>query len=586
MTRVRIICATAALAAAALVLVVFGTGAGDDAKGAYKVRAIFSNAFTVIPGEDVKISGVKVGKISDLDVTKDNKAAVVLDITEPGFKDFRKDATCTIRPQSLIGERFVECTPTQPKAEGDPQAPKLDRIEHGDGKGQYLLPDSQTIKPVDIDLVGNIMRLPYRQRLSIIINELGTGLAGNGDALREAIREADPALEQTDKVLAILADQNETLAKLAKNGDEVLRPLARDKEKVADFIDKADKTAVASAERRSDIEAGLQKLPAFLRQLTPTMQRLGGLADQMTPVLNDLNSAAPQLNQFVKQLGPFSQAGIPALQSLGDTADVGDQALLKAKPIVSDVRTFASQARPLTKNLASMLTSLQTTGGIERLMDFLYFQAAATNGYDSLGHYLRAIFVITNCTTYVTEPTPSCSANFEKPATGSAAKVARASSRSTPTVADVNREIANGRSPFLARQDAVAAGLDPAAFDEQAAGKGGSSGSGSGSSRSATSGGAKKGRAPSGASAPISLPTSVFPGQAPSTPQGSAPAAGATTTPTPQASAPSTSTQSSSTTETTTSTQATQSSSTAPSSGGGTTSSGAAQTLLDYLLGG
>ena len=46
------------------------------------------------------------------------------------------------------------------------------------------------------------MRLPYRQRLSIIINELGTGLAGNGDALRSAIQEADPALEQTDKVLA------------------------------------------------------------------------------------------------------------------------------------------------------------------------------------------------------------------------------------------------------------------------------------------------------------------------------------------------------------------------------------------------
>lgn len=589
MMRVRIICASAALAAAALVLVVFGTGAGDDAKGTYKVRAIFSNAFTVIAGEDVKISGVRVGKISDLEVTKDNKAAVVLDITEPGFKDFRRDATCTIRPQSLIGERYVECTPTQPKAEGDAQAPKLAQIKDGDGKGQYLLPDSQTLKPVDIDLVGNIMRLPYRQRLSIIINELGTGLAGNGDALRQAIKQSDPALEQTDKVLAILAEQNKTLAQLAKNGDAVLAPLARQKDKVSDFIDKADKTAVASAERRSDIEASLQKFPAFLQQLTPTMERLGGLADQMTPVLNDLNSAAPQLNQFIKQLGPFSQAGIPALKSLGDTADVGDQALLKAKPIVTDLGSFATQAKPLTKNLAAMLTSLQTTGGIERLMDFLYFQAAATNGYDSLGHYLRAIFVLTNCTTYVIAPTPGCTANFEKPATGS---VARASAKSTPTVADVNREIANGRSPFLARQDAVAAGLDPSAFDDQGAGQGGSAGAGSGaSSGGASKGGrgAKKGGSSSGsASAPISLPTSVFPGQAPaSSPSGApAPATGgdATTTPTPQGPAPSASTTTS-TTETTT-TQTTQSSSTAPSSGTSTTDSGAAQTLLDYLLGG
>jgi ABC-type transporter Mla subunit MlaD len=582
MMRVRIICATVALAAAALVLVVFGTGAGDDHKGDYKVRAIFSNAFTVIKGEDVKISGVKVGSIASLDVTKDNKAAVVLNITEPGFKDFRKDATCTIRPQSLIGERFVECTPTQPKAEGDPQSPALEQIKDGDGKGEYLLPDSQTIKPVDIDLVGNIMRLPYRQRLSIIINELGTGLAGNGDALREAVKEANPALEQTDKVLAILADQNKTLAELAKNGDEVLRPLARDKDKVADFIDKADKTAVASAERRSDIEASLQKFPAFLKELTPTMERLGGLADQMTPVLDDLNSAAPQLNQFIKQLGPFSQAGIPALKSLGDTADVGDQALIKAKPIVTDVRDFASQAKPLTDNLAQLLASLKTTGGIERLMDFLYFQAAATNGYDSLGHYLRAVFVVTNCTTYVIDKAPGCTANFVKPAAGaSSASVARAASSTskTPTVADVNREIANGRSPALARQDAVAAGLDPALLDGDA------SSADTSSSKSSSKSGSSKSTSKSGSSGtsstPISLPTSVFPSGGGATQPA---ASGTTTTATPQAAAP---TQTQTSTQTTTSTTTTQSSSsTAPSSGTSTTSSGAAETLLDYLLGG
>src|SRR4051812_47083189 len=85
---------------------------------AYKVRAIFDSAFTVIPGEDVRVAGVTVGAIDSLDVTKDNKAAVVLRIDKSGFADFRRDATCEIRPQSLIGERFVECTPTQPRPLG------------------------------------------------------------------------------------------------------------------------------------------------------------------------------------------------------------------------------------------------------------------------------------------------------------------------------------------------------------------------------------------------------------------------------------------------------------------------------------
>jgi hypothetical protein len=186
---------------------------------------------------------------------------------------------------------------------------------------------------------------------------------------------------------------------------------------------------VASAERRSDIEASIQKLPAFLTQLKPTMRRLGGLADQMTPVLSDLNAAAPQLNQVIKQLGPFSAAATPALTSLGDAAEVGDQALIKAKPIVTDLGDFAGQAKPTVKNLDALLSSLKATGGIERLMDFLFFSTTSVNGYDSLGHYLRAIFVLTSCTTYSTEPTPGCSANFSQgTATAASARAAKAPS--------------------------------------------------------------------------------------------------------------------------------------------------------------
>src|SRR3712207_5732312 len=104
------------------VVAVAGTGASDDDAGVYQVRAIFDSAFSVIPGEDVRVAGVTIGTISDLEVTPDNKAAIVLDITKEGFKDFREDATCEIRPQSLIGERFVECAPTQPREPGA-QAP-------------------------------------------------------------------------------------------------------------------------------------------------------------------------------------------------------------------------------------------------------------------------------------------------------------------------------------------------------------------------------------------------------------------------------------------------------------------------------
>ena len=161
-------------------LVVLGTGAGDDDGGDYQVRAIFENAFSVIPGEDVKIAGVKVGKIESLDVTPDQKAAVVLRIDRAGFDDFRRDAECTIRPQSLIGEKFVECTPTQPRPEGAQAAAAAaqDRAT-ARARASTCCRSTQTSqagrpRPDQQHHCG----CPTAQRLSIILNELGTGAGG------------------------------------------------------------------------------------------------------------------------------------------------------------------------------------------------------------------------------------------------------------------------------------------------------------------------------------------------------------------------------------------------------------------------
>jgi ABC-type transporter Mla subunit MlaD len=242
MRRVLGIALTLVACAAGLLL---ATGASNGGSAGYKVTAIFNNAFSVIPGEDLKIAGVKVGKIESLDVTADQKAAVVLRVDQAGFGDWRNDATCTIRPQSLIGEKFVECTPTQPRPVGAPAPPLLP--EDPDHKGQHLIPSTLTTRPIVIDLLNNILRLPYRERLSIVLYELGTGLAGRGADLNRVIRNADPALKETDKVLTLLANENTTLRDLARDSDAALAPIARERSRVAHFVTTAGNTAQATA---------------------------------------------------------------------------------------------------------------------------------------------------------------------------------------------------------------------------------------------------------------------------------------------------------------------------------------------------
>ena len=128
--------------------------ASDDTDDRYLVRAIFDNAANIVEGEDVKVAGVAVGAVQQLGVTDDQKAAVMLRIDDEDFTAWKADARCTIRPQSLIGEKFVECEP------GSASAEPLERIEEGPGEGERLLPVGNTSSAVDLDLITTSCACP------------------------------------------------------------------------------------------------------------------------------------------------------------------------------------------------------------------------------------------------------------------------------------------------------------------------------------------------------------------------------------------------------------------------------------------
>ena len=377
--------AVACLGAALAVLTALAMSAGGN-NGNYEVRAIFDDAGNIIPGEQVKIAGVKVGKVGSVTPTPQAKAAVVLKIEKEGFKDFRDDASCEIRPQALIGEKYVDCLPTQPRVPGTPLPPPLNKIPSGqEGSGQYLLPVKNNSSPVDVDLLGDINRLPERERLTIILNELGAGLAGRGSDLHEVIQRANPALREFDRVLSILASENKVLNQLAVDSDKALAPFARVREHVADFLVQSNTVAQASAAQRGALARNLQLFPPFLRQLVPAMQRLERFADQTLPTFTNLNKAAPSISSAFVSLPGFSKASETFLISTGKTARRSGPALTSSKKLLAELKALGTPAKPFSENLASLFTSLRNTGGLERIMDFIFLGAGAANGYDQLG---------------------------------------------------------------------------------------------------------------------------------------------------------------------------------------------------------
>ena len=396
-----------------LMVLVLRSVTGED--DPYKVRAVFDNGAFVVPDVDVRIAGANVGNVDSIDVSqpgevvtddpddpyRPGKAIVVLNITDPAFRDFRDDASCIIRPQSLIGEKFLDCEVTEPRPPGTPPPPPLEEIPDGQpGAGQYLLPLENNGRSVDQDLINNIYRLPYAQRFRIILNELGVGLATRGPELRETITRANPTLLEVNKVLRILSSQNRRLAELARNGDNNLTLLAEKRRNMVGFFRAAGITAGATAERSEDMRENLRNLPTTLRSLRQTFGALRTFADDTRPTIEALQPNAKQIAEVTKKLEPFAKASQISFESLGAATRTAGPDLLASRPIIQKLGDQARSGREPFTDLNFFLGSTRTANGFRNLMRFFYNTGSALSGYDQYGHYQRTNVIITGCTEY------------------------------------------------------------------------------------------------------------------------------------------------------------------------------------------
>jgi virulence factor Mce-like protein len=393
------------VAAAGVGWIVLSSAGSDSDKGKYWAQ--FDSAFGLIQGGDLKIAGVRAGQITDIRLDRpSNRALVGFRIDRNGFGSLRTDVSCESRPQSLIGEYFVDCQPGTARTVLEPGS---------------VIPVTHTASTVAPDLVNDILRRPYRERLSLIIGSLGAGVAGNSESLNAAIRRASPALRETDRVLATLGQQNRILRDLTVDADRVVGDLAANRKNVGRFVTEARRTAQASAERRADIAAGFRELPGFLEQLAPTMQSLGHVADDQRTALHELDASSTELTDLFDELGPFADASRPAFRSLGGASRTGDRAVKAAPPVISQLAAFSKGTPELGRNLAIVLEHLndrrhavekdprspggQGYTGLEALLQYVYDQTTSTAIFDQSNHILKIGAFVGPCAPYASEET-------------------------------------------------------------------------------------------------------------------------------------------------------------------------------------
>jgi ABC-type transporter Mla subunit MlaD len=408
------------LAGIAVVLVVSGflfvtLGASSPPSGTtYRIE--LDNSFGLVTGGDFKVAGVRVGTVKKIDLCYSDSTAhcqnplhalITVNVSERGFGQFHTSVFCQSRPQSLIGEYFIDCEPGTQGAV----------IPAGS-----TIPADHTQSTIPADLVQNIMRLPYRQRFTILINELGAAVAARSEDLQTALRRADPALAETDNLLNLLANDAHIIQQLNVNADQVITALAKGAPDVQRFVVEGNNAASESATQAQNITLTWQKLPAFLEQLRPALAKLGAASDAQDPVLVNLNAAASNLNRFFTDLVPFSHESVPSLRSLGQASQVGIPAVQAATPTVRDLNRFAKPTPELAQNLGIVLHDLDDRGravepdlrspggkgysGLEALLQYVFNITNAVSYFSTWGHLLGVDGYIDNtCSPYATPQT-------------------------------------------------------------------------------------------------------------------------------------------------------------------------------------
>ena len=411
------------LVASVVVLALVATGAfvltgASGGQSSESFKLVFDNAFGLTQGGDFKIAGVRAGQTSRFSVSKEKprKAVVEVKQNQKGVGKLREDSLCDIKPQSLIGEYYVDCR----EGKGEP-------LKDGE-----TLPVSRTSSTIPVDLVNNVLRLPYRERLRLIIGELGTGLAGRPQDLAEVLRRAHPGLRETSRTLNILAGQRQVINKFIGDAATVVHELDNRKADVTRWVTEARNAAEISASRREDLRRDFELLPTTLARLRPYMVQLRRLANDQIPTLRDLRTAAPDLNRLLARLGPFSQAARPAVRALGRTSLSGIAALRQTRQEVAALRRLGRDVPGFSKPLRQFLQTMDdakrsverdpraaasappapdktadrtSSGrdgftGFEAFWNYAYWQALAINGRDKKSHLLRINAFPGNCSDY------------------------------------------------------------------------------------------------------------------------------------------------------------------------------------------
>ncbi|ADD40880.1 MCE family protein [Stackebrandtia nassauensis] len=296
---------TGAITLVIAIMAVLGAFQMDDlvllASGS-SYTAQLRDAAGLTPGTEVRVAGVKVGKITSVDLAGlgTQKPHVDVDFRIDGDVTMGDRTAASVRLKTVLGQRYLAI---EPKGDGEL---KNDTI-----------PTSRTATPLDVvDAVNNLADTVGE----IDTDQLGTALEVLSDTFADTNDEVDESLKGISELSKTISSRNEELGDLLESARSVTKVLAERDEEFKKLVSDGNKLLGEVKNRKEaihDLLASTVTLSEELqglvddqeKDLAPALTKLDGVVDLLKDNQENLEKTLTNMGPFLKAFSNVTSNG-------------------------------------------------------------------------------------------------------------------------------------------------------------------------------------------------------------------------------------------------------------------------------------
>lgn len=289
----------------------FAVGIFHVFEHAYPVQGVFSDAAGIRKGADVRVAGVKAGRVTGIRADRRTGKVIISFHVNRGVHVNKDDVRAEVALQTLLGQKYIRLTTNahKPYLEDQPRSTRV-------------IPAERTKTPFDVFELTKIgtrsIQATKTDELNTFIKDLADITQGKHDQIADLLTGVDKvssAIDTREAQLRDLFDRLDGLSKLLADKDQTLVGLIDQSQAILDLVDR----------RRADIARGINDTNTVAKNLgdllTVEKANLDAILTTVDSAVNVVDARTPVLDRSLSWIGAGA-LGLSRAASHGTWQDI------------------------------------------------------------------------------------------------------------------------------------------------------------------------------------------------------------------------------------------------------------------------